>query len=158
MNSSKTVPMVSVTASDPVGSGLVASLARPGGNITGFSMDAPGLIGKRLELLKESFPKLSRVAVLGDPAVNASQLSALSVVGRSLAVQVQVLELKSSERLDGAFEEAKKGRAQALVTLSSPLNLASRSRIGALAVKPHVANDVPLHGARGGGWADKLRA
>jgi len=135
-NATRAIPIVGIDLeSDWVVTGLVASISRPGGNITGMFLDLAELSGKQLQLLKELVPKLSRVAVLGDPAVNASQLSALNVVGRSLAVQVQVLELKSSERLDGAFEEAKKGRAQALVTLSSPLNLASRSRIGALAVK-----------------------
>ena len=135
-NATRAIPIVGIDLeSDWVVTGLVASISRPGGNITGMFLDLAELSGKQLQLLKELVPKLSRVAVLGDPAVNASQLSALNVVGRSLAVQVQVLELKSSERLDGVFDEAKKGRAQALVTLSSPLNLASRSRIGALAVK-----------------------
>jgi putative tryptophan/tyrosine transport system substrate-binding protein len=89
-------------------------------------LDLAELSGKQLQLLKELVPKLSRVAVLGDPAVNASQLSALSVVGRSLAVQVQVLELKSSERLDGAFEEAKKGAPR----LSSHYRVHSTSLAG----------------------------
>jgi putative ABC transport system substrate-binding protein len=135
-NATRAIPIVGIDLeNDWVMTGLVASISRPGGNITGMFLDLAELSAKQLQLLKEFVPKLSRVAVLGDPTVNASQLSALNVAGRSLAVQVQVLELRSAARLDGAFEEAKKGRAQALVTLSSPLNLASRSRIGALAIK-----------------------
>jgi putative ABC transport system substrate-binding protein len=135
-NATHAIPIVGIDLeSDPVMTGLVTSLSRPGGNITGMFLDLAEMSGKQLQLLKELVPKLSRVAVLGDPAVNASQLSALNAVGRSLTIQVQVLELKSSERLEGAFEEAKRGRAQALVTLSSPLTLANRSPIGVLATK-----------------------
>jgi putative tryptophan/tyrosine transport system substrate-binding protein len=143
-NATRAIPIVGIDLeSDPVMTGLVTSISRPGGNITGMFLDLAELSGKQLQLLKELVPKLLRVAVLGDPAVNASQLSALNDAGRALAVHVQVLELKSSGRLDGAFEEAKKGRAQALVTLSNPLNLSSRSRIGALATKRRLPTMFP---------------
>jgi hypothetical protein len=108
-NATHAIPIVGIDLeSDPVMTGLVTSLSRPGGNITGMFLDLAEMSGKQLQLLKELVPKLTRVAVLGDPVVNASQLSALNAVGRSLAIQVQVLELKSSERLEGAFEEAKR--------------------------------------------------
>ncbi len=122
-----TVPIVALT-DDLVGAGLVASYARPGGNTTGVSILSPELNLKRLELLKEVAPKVSRVAVLWDPATGASQLKAMEVAGRSLAVQVQVLEVRGLEDLEGAFRAARKERAGALNVLASPL-LASYSKI-----------------------------
>ncbi len=87
-NATHAIPIVGIDLeSDPVMTGLVTSLSRPGGNITGMFLDLAEMSGKQLQLLKELVPKLSRVAVLGDPAVNASQLSALNAVGRSLAIQ-----------------------------------------------------------------------
>jgi len=135
-NATRTIPIVGIDLeSDPVEAGLVASLARPGGNITGMFLDLAELSGKQVQVLKEIVPKLFRVAVLGDPAVNASQIAALNVVGRSLAVKVETLELRSSKDLDGAFDTANKRRTQALIVLSNPLTLANRVRIGDLAKK-----------------------
>jgi ABC-type uncharacterized transport system substrate-binding protein len=82
-NATSTIPIVMVSVPDPVAAGLVSSLARPGGNITGMFLDLAELSGKQLQILKEIIPKLSRVAVLGDPAVNASQFRELRVVARS---------------------------------------------------------------------------
>ncbi|PYN41109.1 MAG: ABC transporter substrate-binding protein [Candidatus Rokuibacteriota bacterium] len=132
----RTIPIVGIDLeSDPVAQGFVKSLARPGGNITGMFLDLAELSGKQLEILKEISPKLARVAVLGDPAINASQLRELRGVARSLAVQIQALEMKSPEDLGEAFEAANKGHAKALIVLSSPLTLRSRTLIGDIAVK-----------------------
>jgi len=132
----RTIPIVVIDLeSDPIADGFVKSLARPGGNITGMFLDLAELSGKQLQILKEIIPKLSPVAVLGDPAVNASQLRELRVVARSLAVQIEALEMKSSKDLDGAFKAANRGHAKALIVLSNPLTLASRTQIGDMAVK-----------------------
>ena len=132
----RTIPIIGLDLeSDPISDGFVTSLARPGGNITGMFLDLAELSGKQLQILKEIMPKLSRVAILGDPAVNASQLRELRVVARSLAVQTQALEMKSSKDLESAFEAANKGHATALIVLSNPLTLASRTQIGGMATK-----------------------
>jgi ABC-type uncharacterized transport system substrate-binding protein len=132
----RTIPIIGLDLeSDPISDGFVKSLARPGGNITGMFLDLAELSGKQLQILKEIIPKLSRVAILGDSAVNASQLRELRMVARSLAVQTQALEMKSSKDLESAFEAANKGRATALIVLSNPLTLASRAQIGDMATK-----------------------
>ena len=136
-NATRTIPIVGIDLEiDPVAAGLVASIARPGGNITGLFLDLSELSGKHLQLLKDIIPGTSRVAVLGDPAINELQLRELERVGRSLAVQTKAVEAaKNSADLDGAFEAAKNWRADGLIVLSNPLNLAYRSRIGTLAVQ-----------------------
>jgi putative tryptophan/tyrosine transport system substrate-binding protein len=132
----RTIPIIGLDLeSDPIADGFVKSLARPGENITGMFLDLAELSGKQLQILKEIIPKLPRVAILGDPAVNASQLRELRVVARSLAVQTQALEMKSSKDLESAFEAANKGHARALIVLSNPLTLAARTQIGDMAVK-----------------------
>lgn len=158
-SATRAIPIVGIDLeNDWVMTGLVASISRPGGNITGMFLDLAELSAKQLQLLKELVPKLSRVAVLGDPTVNASQLSALNVAGRSLAVQVQVLELRSAERLDGAFQEAKKGaRPSSRHTIESTQPRQPVTDRNACN-QAKVANDVPLQGARGGAWPDVLRA
>src|SRR5438105_12818482 len=131
-----TIPIVGIDLEiDPVEAGLVASIARPGGNITGMFLDLSELSGKHLQLLKEIIPRTSRVAVLGDPDINAPQLRELAQVARTLALETHALELKNAVSLDGAFGAAKKWGADALIVLSNPLNLAYRMRIGELAVK-----------------------
>src|SRR2546426_3389939 len=132
----RTIPIVVIDLeSDPIADGFVKSLARPGGNITGMFLDLAELSGKQLQILKEIIPKLSPVAVLGDPAVNATPLRELRVVARALAARMEVLEIKSSKDLDGAFKAANRGHAKALIVLSNPLPLASRTQIGDMAVK-----------------------
>src|SRR5262249_16498897 len=121
--------------SDPIAEGLVKRLARPGGNVTGMFLDLAELSGKQLQILKEIIPKLSHVGVVGDSAVNSAQLPELRVVARSLAVQIQGLEMKGTQDLDSAFEAAHKGHAEALIVLSNPLTLASRTLIGETAMK-----------------------
>ena len=121
-----TIPIVVLT-DDTVGAGLVPSLARPGGNITGVTLVAAELNAKRLELLKQISPKLSRVATLWDLATSTQQLRPMQVAAQSLGVQLQVLEVRSANDLEVAFQAAKTGRAEALNVTSSPL-LASLSR------------------------------
>ena len=112
-----TIPIVFLGGGDPVARGLVNSLARPGGNITGFTNISPGLAGKRLELLKETIPKLTRVAVLWDPSISSStqvwkesQLSA-----RDLGLQLYSMEISRADKFVSAFNEATKAGSTALV-------------------------------------------
>jgi putative ABC transport system substrate-binding protein len=135
-SATRTIPIAGIDLEiDPVEAGLVASIARPGGNITGMFLDLSELSGKHLQLLKEIISRTSRVAVLGEPDINAPQLRELARVGRSLALETRALELKNADNLDGAFNAAKNWGADALIVLSNPLNLAYRTRIGELAVK-----------------------
>jgi putative tryptophan/tyrosine transport system substrate-binding protein len=117
--STSAVPIVAI-ADDIVGTGLVPSLARPGGNLTGMTIMSPELSAKRLAVLKELIPKLTRVAVLWDPA-NRSQLTATEEAARSLSVKLQVLEVRNHDDVPRAFQAAKNGRAQALNVFASPL-------------------------------------
>ena len=124
------------TVEDPVAQGFVASLARPGGNITGLTNLAPELSGKRLELLKETFSKISRVAVLWDPSTPGSVVTfkETQVVAPALGVQLQSLEVRSPKDFEGAFRAASTERAGALIVLQSLLTNAHRQRIVDLAV------------------------
>jgi putative ABC transport system substrate-binding protein len=110
--------MVFANATDPVGDGLVSSLARPGGNITGFSLMVPDLDGKRLELLKEAFPKVARVAFLwvpGAPRANLT-LTEMEAAAKALGLKLQSLEVRSLDDFESAFSRAKRERAQSLIT------------------------------------------
>ena len=115
-----TIPIV-VASDDLVGEGHVASLARPGKNVTGVSILASELNAKRLELLKQAIPAASRIAVLWDPATGTFHLSALHAAARSLKVELKILEVRRLEDLDRAFEAARAWRAEALNVLASPL-------------------------------------
>jgi putative tryptophan/tyrosine transport system substrate-binding protein len=119
---SATIPIVFAGAADPVGSGLVSSLARPGGNITGLSVIAPDLDGKRLELLKEAFPKVARVAFLWQSgAVRGNEpLTGLEAAAKALGLKLQSLEVRSLDDFDSAFARAKRDGAQALITSTGP--------------------------------------
>src|SRR4030095_5143312 len=130
-------PIVMTNAGDPVDQGFVASLARPGGNITGLSSLTHDLAGKRLELLKETLPKLSRVAVMWHPDAIGSTLNwkETQLAARELGLRLQSLEVRSREDLSGAFHAASKERAQALVALRSPIIGIERKRIAELAIK-----------------------
>src|SRR5262244_192691 len=115
-----TIPIVMAQDNDPVGNGFVASLARPGGNITGLATLAPELSGKQLELLKEIVPKLSRIAVLGNSMNpgNAQALKETQLAARELGLQVYSVEVSSADKYEGAFKAATKARSAALaVTL-----------------------------------------
>jgi putative ABC transport system substrate-binding protein len=133
----ETIPIVMTNAGDPVDQGFVASLARPGGNITGLSSLTTDLAGKRLELLKEIVPKLSRLAVLWHPDAIGSTLSwkESQLAAREQGLQLQSLEVRDPEDLEGAFQAASKERAQALVALRSPIVAIERKRIAELAIK-----------------------
>jgi putative ABC transport system substrate-binding protein len=114
---SATIPIVFASAPDPVGTGLVSSLARPGGNITGLSSMALDLDGKRLELLKEAFPKVSQVAFLwGSGPGNNIPLTDMEAVAKALGLKLLSLEVRSLDDFESAFARAKKERAQALIT------------------------------------------
>jgi|SRR5262245_14706848 len=116
----RTIPIVMSVVIDPVGSGLVPSLARPGGNVTGLSMMAPDLVGKQLELLKEVVPNVSRVALLWNPANpgSAPQVREAEAAARALGVQLHTLEVRVPQEIDSAFAEMSKERAGALVVLA----------------------------------------
>src|ERR1700737_1997392 len=130
-NATRMIPIVGIDLEiDPVEAGLVASIARPGGNITGLFLDLSELSGKHLQILKEIIPGTSRVAVLGKPDINATQIRELERVARSLAVQIRAVDVKNATDLDGAFDTAKIWRADALIVLSNPLSLAYRRQIG----------------------------
>jgi putative ABC transport system substrate-binding protein len=126
-----TIPIVMTQSSDPVASGFVASLARPGGNVTGLSRLAPEITGKRLELLKEIVPKLSRVAVLGTSTSpgNAQELREVELAARALGVKLQSLDVVNPKDIETAFQTAVKGRADAvLVMLAGSVTLTSSQR------------------------------
>ena len=120
---SATIPIVFAAAGDPVGGGLVSSLARPGGNITGLSLMAPDLDGKRLELLKEAFPKVARVAFLwGSGGARGNlPLTEMEAAAKALGVKLLSLEVRSLDDFESAFARAKRDGAQALITAPSPL-------------------------------------
>jgi putative ABC transport system substrate-binding protein len=124
-------------ADDPVGSGFVASLARPGGNITGLSALAPELSGKRLELLREIVPRLAHVAVVGTSTRpgNAEALREVELAARAFGVKVQYLEVRDPRDIETAFQAARKGRADAVLLLSSPVIFSQRPQILDLAEK-----------------------
>jgi putative ABC transport system substrate-binding protein len=135
-NATRTIPIVGIDLEiDPVEAGLAASIARPGGNVTGMFLDLSELSGKHLQILKEIMPGTSRVAVLGDSDINAAQFRELARVARSLALETQAVDFRNAANLDGAFDAARKSGAEALIVLSNPLSLAHRVRIGELAAK-----------------------
>ncbi|HEY2923021.1 MAG TPA: ABC transporter substrate-binding protein [Candidatus Binatia bacterium] len=132
-----TIPIVMGFDNDPVGSGSVASLSRPGGNITGLSTLAPEISGKQLELLKEIVPRLSRVAILGnstDPG-NAQVVGETERAAVALGVQHLYLDVRAPEDIETAFRAASKGRADAVITLPSFLLTSQRKQLVELAVK-----------------------
>ena len=132
-----TIPIVMTNDNDPVGNGFVASLARPGGNITGMASLSPELSGKRLELLKEIVPTLSRVAVVGtstNPG-NAQTLRETELAAETFGVRLQYLDVISSNDIETAFREASKGRAEAVLALGGPLLADRRKQFADLAAK-----------------------
>ena len=133
----KTIPIVMVAAVDPVAQGFVTSLARPGGNVTGLSTLSPEISGKRLELLKEIVPKLSRVAVLGTSTGTATALSLKEVepAAGALGVKLQFLDVLAPKDIEPAFRAASKGRAEGVLVLTGPVINLQRKRIAELAAK-----------------------
>jgi putative tryptophan/tyrosine transport system substrate-binding protein len=133
----KTIPIVMGVVGDAVGTGLVGSLAQPGGNVTGLTLLGPELNGKRLEILKETVPKLSRVAVLLNPANqgSTSYRKEVEVAARSLGVELHRVEASRPNELASALSETKMGRAQALLTLNDTMFFSQQVQIANLSIK-----------------------
>src|ERR1044071_4530241 len=129
-------PIIMTTGSDPVESGLISSLARPGGNLTGLTSVTSDLSGKRLELLKESVPKLSRVAILYDGGNSAKVLELKETQGaaRDLRLDILSLDVRTPSDFDQVFKTAAQEKAQALITLQNPLTVMHLKRISGLAL------------------------
>jgi putative ABC transport system substrate-binding protein len=132
-----TIPIVMTFDDDPVGSGFVASLGRPGGNITGLSTLGPELSGKRLEFLKETVPRLSRVAVIGTSTRKgtAQALKELELAAGTLAVKLQYLDVQNPAGIESSFRAASRGRADAVLVLQSPVVISQRPQIADFALK-----------------------
>lgn len=136
-SATQTIPIVATDLeTDPVASGLATSLARPGGNVTGVFLDQPELYAKWLQLLREVVPRVTRVAVLRDPATAPGGLRAMEVAARTLGVQLQILEVRVADDFEGAFRVADQRRAEALIIFQSPALSVARTerRIADLAL------------------------
>jgi len=143
-----TIPIVFLAVSDPVESGLVTSLARPGGNVTGLSNVAPQLVGKGLELLKQTVPGVSRVAVLWEPGATGERadratLAEAEVAGRALGVQLQFVEVRGPADFDRAFSDMTKRRAGALTVFPGAMLFGERKQLTELAAKNRLATVYP---------------
>jgi putative ABC transport system substrate-binding protein len=136
----KTIPIVMAQDDDPVGNGFIASLARPGGNITGLSSLAPEISGKRLELLKQIIPQLARVAVLGSSATpgTAQGLKETELAAGALKIQTHYQDIKRLGDIEPAFRDASQWRAEAVLVLGGPVLNSDRTRIVNLVLKYHL--------------------
>ena len=132
-----TIPIVMARDTDPVGNGFVASLARPGGNITGLSSLAPEMSGKHVELLKEIVPQLSRLAILGTSATpgNAQTLRELEVAAMGMGAKLQFVDVQSRNDIESAFRAAVKGHADAIIVLGSGIYASHRKQVVDLATE-----------------------
>jgi putative ABC transport system substrate-binding protein len=130
-NATKTIPIVFVAAGDPVAQGIVSSLARPGGNLTGLTVLAPELTGKRLELLKEASPRITRVAFLLNPSRDGSPilLKETETAAQGLGLQIQPIEVRSLNDFDSAFAAAIRESAHGLITAPQPVINTNRARV-----------------------------
>ena len=151
----RTIPIVMSLVLDPVGSGLVPSLARPGGNVTGTSFMGPDLVGKQLQLLKEVVPKVSRVALLRNPAnpASAAGLRDAEAAARAFGVRLQALEARDPQEIDSAFAAMTRERAGALLILPDPIFGNQRRQITELAAKrrlPVIYGGTPEYAEAGG--------
>jgi ABC-type uncharacterized transport system substrate-binding protein len=135
-----TIPIVFAVAGDPIGTGLVTSLAQPGANVTGLTDIAPEIAGKRLELVREAVPGISRIAVLWNPANPSAgpQMKDTGAVARSIGLSVRSLELRDVSQLEGAFATAVQDQARAVVVLSDGALYGRRVQIAELAAKHRV--------------------
>ena len=136
----QSLPIVFIGAADPVTSGIVSSLARPGGNVTGLSLLLPELVGKRLELFKQAVPGISRIAVLWQPGGSGKRterelLREAETAARPLSLQLQFVEARSPTDIDKAFSEMTRMRAEALTVLSTPMFGAEQRRLVDMAAK-----------------------
>ena len=142
----KSIPIVMTSSSDPVGTGFVASLAHPGGNITGLSLVGPDLSTKRLEMLKEVILGVSRVAVFwnpDDPAANLS-LRETEDAAKAQAMHLQIVEIREASDFESAFRAANKGRARALILLPAPIVATQAKQIAELALKNNLPAISPV--------------
>jgi putative tryptophan/tyrosine transport system substrate-binding protein len=140
-----TIPIVMTQDTDPVGNGFVASLARPGGNITGLSTLAPEISGKQLELLKEIVPKLSRVAVIGTSSNpgNAQALKQTELAAEAFGVKLEYLDVIGASDIETVFRAASSGRANAVLALGSPVLNSHRTQLIELAAKSRLPTICP---------------
>ncbi len=147
----QTISIVMAISGDPVGAGLVASLPRPGGNVTGLSLLAPELSGKRLQLLTGAAPRTTRVAVIWNPVspASAGYLRETEAAARSLGLQLQPVEVRSPTDLDAAFKAVARARPSALITLADGMLADNRTRIVEFAVKRRLPGIFPHRE-----WAD----
>ena len=145
----RTVPIIMSLVMDPVGSGLVASLARPGGKVTGTSVMAPDLVGKQLELIKEVVPKASRVALLRHPSnpARATYTRAAEAAARTLGLRLQTLDARNPQEIDSAFAAMTRDRAGALLIFPDSLFGTQRRQIAELAAKARLP---AIHGGTSG--------
>jgi putative tryptophan/tyrosine transport system substrate-binding protein len=139
-NATETIPIAMAASGDPVRIGVVASLAQPGGNITGLSLMVPEVGGKRLELLKEALPHVSRVAVLWNAANPASpdELRAIEAAARVLGLQLHALAVGNPDELDSVFAAMTREGAEAFITLADAVLWNRRTRVVALAAQHHL--------------------
>jgi putative tryptophan/tyrosine transport system substrate-binding protein len=157
-NATSTIPIVVIGVSDPVGSGLVASLPRPGANITGTASMTGEVVGKTLEVLKEAFSKTARVAVLWNPdnvVFQAQMLRAAEVAARTLGVQLHVFEVRSAEAFDSTFAAITKEGVDALLVLADPMLALHQTRIVEFAERNHLP---AIYGIKGYATAGGLMA
>ena len=153
-NATTSIPIVMLIASDPVATGFVASLARPGGNITGLTVQSTDVTGKRLQLLKEAVPHLSRVAVLLDPGFPGARrgLTKADAAATVLGLQLKAVEVRSPGELEGAFAAATRNRAGAVSSIAGSMGFAHRGRIAELAVKHRLPTVGPSSEYAEAGW------
>ena len=153
-NATRTIPIVMASAGDPVATGIVESLARPGGNVTGLAQMVLQLAAKRLELLKKMVPKLSRVGVIWNPEdlVAAQMWKDIQLPARQLGLQLHSLEVRSVQGFDNAFELATSARVGALLITPSPVFVTNEQRIADFALKRRLPSIFHLKGfvERGG--------
>ena len=140
-NATSAIPTVAVDMeSDPVAKGYIKNLAHPGGNLTGMFLDLPELSGKQVGLLKETVPKLSRIAIFGTPGLNAAQFAAAEAAVRAVGLEAEIIEVKVPDDWAQALAAAKGKQVEAGILLSSPLVFISSKKLGELAL----ANRLPL--------------
>jgi putative ABC transport system substrate-binding protein len=153
----RTIPIVMATSGDPVSVGLVASLARPGGNITGNSILSPDLNGKRLELIKDLVPGVSRIATLSNPTnpIHAVDIKTAEAAAKALGISLHPLEVRDPDEFERAFKIATEWRAGALLVFADPFILANRARVAKLAARSRLPTVSGASGfAEAGGLAD----
>ena len=145
-HTTSSIPIVITAVADPVGEGLVSSLARPGGNVTGFSNLSPDLSGKRIEALKEAFPKISRLAILVAPSEEGGQVKAIEDAAKALKLQTRFFQVNSGSGIGGAFGAMTKQRQDAILVIGSGITFEHRKSIAEQLIKlrlpamlPHVA-------------------